>query len=333
MSTDPNPPVPVSKLLLVAPNWLGDGIMLMPALQLLRQLQPELRIDLLCKASQLGLWSMHPALDAVHLIPKSMKTWPELAKAFRGHERAVIIPNSFRSALLPRLAGIPIRRGTADQFGRGLLINEAVDLSPFGQRHQQWENAELLLEELPENLPPPDLHPPEAALDKAAAWLEALPKPWLACIPAAARGPSKEWPESRFLEASKRWRSETGGSVLWLGGPPDRERCLALEAESPERAISLAGQSSLSEFAALLKLADRVLANDSGGMHVAAAVGTPPVAIYGLTDPDKTGPLHPQAQLLQAPGKRSREIPRESAEAVAALEKIQVDEVIQALLK
>lgn len=327
---------PDTRLLVVAPNWLGDGIMAMPALQVLRErLHPEAALHLAAKPGQIPLWSMHAAPARLHPLPPDTRHLPRNTRtlAAEHYTHAILLPNSFRSALAPALARIPHRRGTASQL-RQLLINDPVTPDTRPDRHQQWENLDLLLPSPhPRTLPPPRLTPPPNALTPLLPALDPLPAPRLALIPGAARGPSKRWPADRFLAVARAWIHHTNGAVLWLGTPDDLPLCTALHQQlPPAHSLSLAGQTKLPQFAALLHHADLVLANDSGGMHLAAALNTPVVAIFGLTSPLKTGPLHPDAAVLQHARTFDRAIARNSAAARAALEAVTPAEVIQRVL-
>ncbi len=308
--------------------------MAMPALQALRARLPDgVELDIAVKPAQAGLWRMHAAPGRVLALSPRVRDLPEVVAGLRerGYGRVVLLPNSFRSALAPWLAGIPCRRGTVGQ-GRSGLVNDPVDLQGMEPRHQQWENARLLLGDLPQELPFPRLEAPGEAREAAGKWLDPLPGPRLALIPGAARGPAKRWPADRFRAVAEAWIAERGGSVCWLGTPADAELCARLNTGLGERGVSLAGSSSLEEFAALLGAVDGVLANDSGGMHLAAAMGTPVVAVFGLTDPAKTGPLHPSAIVVQAPGIKNRRIARDSGEARAALEAVTLEAVREHVL-
>ncbi len=326
---------PDVRLLVVAPNWLGDAVMAMPAVQVLRErLHPVARLDVAAKPGPSTLWRLHEAPAAVWALSPRIADLTDAVRGLRteAFTHAIFLPNSFRSALAPTLAGIPFRRGTASQ-GRRLLINDPVDLSACAPRHQQWEMAALLLPGgLPDSLPSPRLSPPEDARAEAAQLLQDLPTPRLGLIPGAARGPSKRWPPERFRAVAEAWLAETRGSVCWLGTPEDAALCDELNQNLGPRARSFAGKSPLPLFAALLEALDAVCANDSGGMHLAAALGTPVIAIFGLTDPAKTGPLHPRAVVVQAPGTRQRNIARDSAAARLALEAVSVSAVLEHVL-
>ncbi|MGA0368255.1 MAG: lipopolysaccharide heptosyltransferase II [Kiritimatiellia bacterium] len=327
---------PDLRMLIVVPNWLGDGVMAMPALQALREaVHPAAKLFTGARPGQQALWQMQSAVDEVLALPASTGKLPELVRHLKSFQfsHAVILPHSFRSALLPGLSGIPLRRGTVFQWGRGLWVNDPVDLSDLDEKHQQWEIAKLLLPTpLPENLPAPQLQPSPEARRQAAAWLQELPVPRLACIPGAARGPSKQWPGERFQQVAEAWIQETCGSVCWLGTAADIELCSALNQPLGSSGKSLAGQTDLQTFTALLAACDHALVNDSGGMHLAAAAGTPLTAVFGSTDPRKTGPLSSAARVIQHCDQRSRSIGRKSREGEAALARVTVQEVVEAVL-
>lgn len=325
---------PEAAVLVVAPNWLGDGVMAMPALRRLRErLHPQARLEVLARRSQAGLWAMHPDVSRTWILDSRVRDLPREIRTLRGARatHAVLLPHSFRSGLLPFLAGVPRRRGTAR--GRPGLVNDPVDLSPARDRHQQWENALLLLgDDLPDTLPSPGIRPPESAVDEVLDWIADLPLPRLALVPGAARGPSKQWPAAHFLEVARAWQQETAGSTLWLGAPADRRLCDDLADACGPSSRALAGRTSLAQFTALLSIAGAVVANDSGGMHLAAAAGTPAVAVFGRTDPAKTGPLHPDAVVVRAAGPADRAVGRDDEAARRALASIEVDRVREPVL-
>ena len=312
-------------VLVIAPNWLGDGIMAMPALQVLRSQLPERsRLDVAAKPGQTALWKLHPDVDNVYTLPDIEKF---------DYSEAVILPNSFRSALLPFRCRIPKRRGTIDQMGRRFLINDPVDLRDLSVAHQQWENARLLLgSSVPKTLPPPRLVPTEASLTSISKLTQNASSPFLGVFPGAARGPSKQWPEERFQAVAEQWVSTTKGSVFWLGTPGDVAVCERCSTSLGANGIVLAGKTSLQDAAAAISRMDVVLANDSGGMHLATALNTPVVAVFGITDPEKTGPLSETSIVIQHSTIRNRRVPIDCPEARAALESISVKEVTEAVL-
>ena len=124
----------------------------------------------------------------------------------------------------------------------------------------------------------------------------------------------------------------TGGSIITLGTAAEYDACQQVAAAAAPNGMNLAGQTTLAELAGVLALSAGVLCNDSGGMHLAAALGTPLVAIYGITNPGQTGPLGRTQRILQRSEHRSRDIPRRSPKAQKALAAILPEEAVQALL-
>ena len=156
---------------------------------------------------------------------------------------------------------------------------------------------------------------------------------WLGIMPGAARGPSKRWPHPRFATAAATVCAATGAHVLVLGAPAERDLCDTLARAIGPHATSLGGRTGMSELAALLSACRVVLCNDSGGMHLAAAMGAGVVAVFGLTDPTKTGPLGRRCRVVSPEGVvGSRRIARSSGQAVAALASIRPETVAREAL-
>ncbi len=306
-------------ILIVSPTWIGDAVMCMPAVQLFRAEHPEAEITMLAKPLVLSLWKMHPAIDHFQPLEEMIPTLGKLRKM--SFDRAYVIPNSFRSALLPFMAGIPKRIGACGQWRRWML-NEVVGLE---SGHQQFEAMSILGVQGEPN--PPTIQVPE----KSFQALE-TERPVITLLPGAARGPSKRWPPEHFVTLAKKIQTELDARVVLSGGPDDASACDAMADSIGGDVVQLAGKTNLSEWAALLKRSDCVVCNDSGGMHLAAAVGTPVVAIFGTTDPKKTGPLGKNI-VLQKSEKQSREIKRDSEEAVRSLRAVRLDEVFGAVKK
>ncbi len=322
------------RLLLVGVNWIGDTLMAMPAVQALRRRHPEAHLAVLVKPGLAGLWKLHGAPDEILTYTNGVGAAFRAASLIRAgrYDRVYVLPHSIRSALIPFLAGVPHRRGLSG-LGRRWLLHEVVQPDQRPDRlHQGFEYAELLVpEERLRVLEVPQLIIPGPARAEAEAMIGAPPRPWLAVLPGAARGPAKRWPPENFALVAERWIKETAGSVLLLGGREDGPLCAELASGLGPRAHSLAGRTSLPVWAAALQLADAVVANDSGGMHLAAAVGTPVVAVFGLTDPAQTGPLGSRIRIVQEEGERRRDVARASAEAQKRLAAISPERVYQAL--
>ncbi len=322
-------------VLIVSPNWLGDAVMAMPAVKRFRIENPDAFIVMLAKKSVAPLWRMHDAVDEILELAKGNAATFAMARQLGARKitRAFILPNSFRSALIPFLARIAKRRGTAFH-ARGLMVNDPVSFKIERQSrklHQSLEYMKILSGVAEGDISETGFHPPKPALLQE---LEMSPNDIPVClIPGAARGESKRWPF--FAEAAKLvLEKQPAVRFIVTGAAGEAELCRTVAESIGQRAVSVAGKTGLSEFAALLGNCRLVICNDSGGMHLASAAGVPVVAIYGLTDPETTGPLGTNATVIQAEGiKASRDVPRQSAAAVAALASISALRVATACLK
>lgn len=311
--------------LLYAPNWLGDAVMAMPALQVWRTRHPDDRLTVLTRRGNADLWRMHPAADDVIALEPGTRGTFRTAAALRSlrFDVAYLLPNSFRSALVAFLARIPRRRGTA-RHARSLLLTERVRLSTApGDYHQSRETAPILLgDDIPDALPGPALRvPPDlVAAARRRVWGDDPPARQIALLPGAARGDSKRWPH--FAEAARLLlASDPSLRFVVLGTRAEAPLCRQVAEGLPARDLS--GDTTLPEFAALLAASDLVLCNDSGGMHLAAAVGSRVVAVFGLTDWRRTGPLGSRYAIVRRPdADGSRAIARHSRRAASVLASI-----------
>ena len=153
---------------------------------------------------------------------------------------------------------------------------------------------------------------------------------WIGLIPGAARGPSKRWPAEHFSEAGRKLAALPGVRMAVIGAPGEERLCHSVAAEIGDKAVSLAGHLDFPAWAGVLQRCRAVVANDSGGMHLAAALGTPVVALFGHTDPGRTAPLG-TARVLQHATTRTRDIVRDSESARLSLASIQPVEVYDAV--
>ena len=324
-----------ARILLCGLNWLGDAILSMPAIQALRDHQAQAEITLLTKPSLAPLWAMHAAPNRILTLPPAGKSLRPILLELKSlkFEVSYTLPNSFRSAWTPFLAGIPKRIGFPGHFPRNFLLTETrLPSRGPGRTHQVFEMLDLFFPgENRRTFPSPKLTVAPEILDRMRTRLSALPRPWISILPGAARGPSKQWPAERYAETAASLVARTGGSILALGTPSEQAVCQQVAAAAPN-GLNLAGATTLEELSAVLALSAVVLCNDSGGMHLAAALGTPLVALFGITSPEQTGPLGKSIRILQHSERRTRDIPRHSPEAQKALQAISVDETIQSAL-
>ena len=324
-------------------NWLGDAVMAMPALQRIKRYRPEWRLCMITKPPLGPLWEMHAAVSQVLPAASDREAIEILRRGFGNpFARVYVMPNSFRSAWWAYRGRVPERIGGEGAGGmawlRSRLLTQCMHLErPGDPAHQAHEMMNLFgVEALQGEILTPQLEPKTADRASAAEWLpEDDGHHWVGLIPGAARGPSKQWPTAHFSELASRLAAQPGLRLALLGTKADIPLCEQIVANQPAGSapMILAGKTNLAQFAACLERCVGIVANDSGGMHLATAVGTAVVGLFGLTDPGKTGPLGDAAVPLQAPGVvGSRDIPRESADAVRALTAISPQHAEVALL-
>jgi heptosyltransferase-2 len=307
--------------------------MSMPALQAFRRKHPALRLVLLAKRALHPLWRMSGLPDVILGADRGLRGTLRTVEAARreGCGTAYVLPHSLRSALLPLLAQIPVRIGLPGPF-RGVLLSRVIlpRLAP-GRMHQSYEYLDLLAPGSEGPLEPPRLTLEAGGEEAAGKLLGEAGGPWVGLLPGAARGPSKQWPSEHFAELGRRLAAD-GWQVAVMGSAADAACCGHIAESIGTSALNLGGRTPLAVWAACLARCRAVVANDSGGMHLAAALGTPVVALYGLTDPARTGPLGP-ARILQRGPPRGRDVPPDSREARLRMASIAPEAAHRALME
>jgi heptosyltransferase-2 len=316
--------------------------MTLPAVTALRRRLPAAWIVLLVKPGMAPLWTLCPTVDEVITLGRGWRgVWRTVqAVRARGFDFAYILPQSFRSAWVPWLARVPGRKGLPGH-SRDWMLTETVR-PPEGRigKHQADAYRHLMgLDNAPAGAAAAPLHVDATARAQARSRLAtafgvaeaALNGPLVGLFPGAAYGPSKRWPAERFAAVGRGLAAERGCRLVVLGAPGERVVCEEVARAIGPGAVSLAGTLSVPDLAAVLAELRAVVANDSGGLHLAAALGVPVVALFGITDPDRTGPLGAGHTILAAEGfVRGRDLPRASPMATAALAAIGVDAVVAA---
>src|SRR5882672_1625609 len=260
-------------------NWLGDAVMSLPTLKSLKAMQPRARVVVLTKPAFADLYRGAPYVDEVFAherggMPAWLRTVKELKK--RKFDVALLLPRSFSAALLAWSARIPRRIGYADG-ARTRLLTETPP--PLARTHRVYHYHHLL-SALGD---PPIAQAPRLEIpDDARAWAEEkLPGgPWIGFNPGATYGAAKQWFPDRFIELGKRLTRR--GKPVVVGGPAEAE--LGELVARGIGGISIAGKTTIMQLAAAIARCSLFVTNDTGPMHVADAVGTPMVAIFGPTD-------------------------------------------------
>lgn len=293
------------KTLVVAPSWIGDAVLSHPLLVRLRQARPESAIDVIAPPWVLPVYRRMPEVSQAIAHPFGhgqlrLAERRRFARSLTGYDHAVVLPNTFKSALIPFHAGIATRTGWRGEMRVGLLNDrrrlDKQALPLIVERYAAL--AQPAHERLRRPLPEPRLQVDEAARAAAIARLGlATDRPVLALAPGAEYGPAKRWPVRHFAALAREYIG--AGYAVWLfGSPKDAEVTAAIREQVGEGAVDLAGRTSLEEAIDLLSLAARVVSNDSGLMHVAAALDRPMAAVFGSSSPEFTPPLSAKAKVI-----------------------------------
>ena len=295
-------------ILVVGPAWVGDMVMAQSLFKTLKRHRTDCIIDVLAPDWTAPLATRMPEVrDAVPLAvghgELKLGARYRLGRKLRANHyaQAIVLPNSFKSALVPYWADIPRRTGFVGEF-RYPLLNDWRVLDKTLVRRTVDRFVSLGLEageKLPTYVPIPqliaDTHHQAQVLERLH--LDKSDAPILALCPGAEYGPAKRWPAAHFAEVAKHFYAQ-GWQVWIFGSENDMAVAAALQADSGEICVNLSGRTNLVEAVDLLALATASVSNDSGLMHVAAALEMPLVAVYGSSDPGFTPPLGKHARVL-----------------------------------
>jgi len=299
------------KILIRATNWIGDAVLSLPALRAVRLRYPAAEIAVLARPWVAALYENESSIDRV--IPlrgaPGVRSFAEkwnTVKALRRErfDLAIVLPNSFESAALPFLAGVGRRVGYR-RDGRSPLLTDAIRLPRKGEipRHERYYYPEMLRRAgIIESLPVIDEILFDAIPEARVRGTKLLESKGIAgspvgVSPGAAFGGAKRWPADRFAEAAARIAAKTGSRVAVFGSAA--ETVLCAEVAAATGGVNLAGATTLREFIDMAAACRLFLANDSGAMHVAAALGVPSVTVFGPTDETGTGPVGGTAAIVR----------------------------------
>ncbi len=297
MKTEPK------KILIREPNWVGDNIFTLPAVQKLRESYPEAHLAVLTKAGLGSFWEMVPEVDEVITcdlkggFKDCGKKWG-LIRSLREKEfdLAVIFPRSFESALWMWLAGIPERWGYREEARSLFLTRRAT--SPRGYRHTHridyyyhlLDNAESDCPAPPARLSvPADLR----GWGKEFIEREAGGSDYgflVGLHPRASHGPAKCWPLEYYARLAGLLTADGDTTVLVFGKDHEKEMAETVARAGGPKTLNLAGKTDLKQLAALIGLCRVFVANDTGPLHLAAALDVPVIGLFGSSDPDATAP-------------------------------------------
>ena len=360
------------RILIRGVNWLGDAVMTTPALLRLREKFPEAYIAMLTPEKLKDLWTGHSAVNEVISFSPGESVFSVGQKSRAGKfDLALVLPNSPRSAIETWLAKIPQRIGYTRPWRNFFLTNAIAPragavkmhkrsiaeirqltnqseikipnrksqiVNPSGHQLREYLHLSAALGANPELLPPQlFVAPDEIEAAKKKFGLDEIPQPVFGLNPGAEYGPAKRWPVERFIAAVREIQKRTNCVWLIFGGKNDSTIANQIESalRTPHSALrNLSGQTSLRELMSLLFLCRVLLTNDSGPMHIAAALGTPVVVPFGSTSPELTGPGlpgDPRHRLLKSDASCSPCFLRECPIDFRCMNGISVERVVAAV--
>lgn len=300
------------RILIIGPSWVGDMVMAQSLFMLLKQRTPSPHIDVLAPAWSRPILSRMPEVTELLDMPVghgkvSLGVRRTLAKGLRErhYDQAIVLPNSLKSALIPWWAKIPLRTGWRGEMRYGLLNDlRVLDKAKLPLMVQRFDALALPDKmPLPEQLPQPKLTTDAANRQAALSRFQLnTDRSIVALCPGAEFGESKRWPEAHYATVAQQ-QVQAGRQVWIFGSQNDAAVGETIVQSVPEtlraHCHNLAGRTSLGDAVDLLALADVVISNDSGLMHVAAALERPLIVVYGSTSPDFTPPLADRVRILR----------------------------------
>jgi heptosyltransferase-2 len=303
------------KILIRATNWVGDAILALPALRAVRKRFSDAEIAIVARPYVADLYRDQGICNQlIAYDPKGLHAGisgrERLASELRAEkfDVALLLQNAFDAAWLAWRAKIPARIGYA-RDGRSLLLTKAVPVPGPGEipAHEKFYYLELLrragwLDTVADesfislHVPEEKRRSADEFLRKSGVRQGAMR---IAIGAGASYGSAKCWPPSRFAEVANRWQSKADADVMLFGTSAEASVSAAISAELRQPPIDLTGKTAIGDLPALLSQCHLFIGNDSGGMHVAAAVGLPVVAVFGSTDPFGTAPVTPRCSIVQ----------------------------------
>lgn len=292
------------KVLILGPSWVGDMVMAHSLFQTLKQLKPDRQIDVAAPAWTLPLLDRMPEVSDKIALPFQHGKLDLMARIRLGnqlkskhYQQSISLINSFKSAILPLAANIPKRTGFLGEMRYGLLN----DIRPLNKQRlpktvDRFVALGIETTETPPTIPQPVLTADHAngqqALKKLGLTLQSHQV--LGLCPGAEYGEAKRWPAEYFSSVANAMLDQ-GWQVILFGSDKDKAITHHINAQTSGRCIDLGGQTALGDAIDIMSLCHTVISNDSGLMHVAAALDKKLIAIFGSSDPKHTPPMHPQA--------------------------------------
>jgi lipopolysaccharide heptosyltransferase II len=312
MDIKPIKPEHIQRLLIRSTNWIGDAVMTTPAVRAIRKGFPNAHISILAKPWVAPVFENSEHIDRLIIYDgerrhKGLFGKIRLARDLKKYyfDAAILLQNAFEAALIAFLAGIPLRIGYSRDARRLLLTHAIPCTHEIKTKHQTEYYLNILREigiiqdnrDLYLKLNRGDRFRAEKVLLKQHVSLD---DKIIGINPGATYGPAKQWPVDRYAQLADRILAFSGARVIIFGGPGDKTLGQKISRKMRHRPVDLSGKTSLGEAMALIERCELFITNDSGLMHVAAALDVPLVAVFGSTNPVATGPIGPNSKVVQA---------------------------------
>jgi heptosyltransferase-2 len=292
------------RILIIAPSWVGDMVMANALFQALKQCDPDSVIDVLAPPASLPMAKRMKEARHVIELPIGHKTLDfktryKIAKSLRGqYDQAIVLPNSFKSALIPFMAKIPVRTGWLGEQ-RYFLLNDVRKLDKKKYPLMVERYVALAFSEAPSLAMTTELMVDDKNREACVQKFQInLNKSILILCPGAEYGSSKRWPADHFSALAKKY-IEQGWQVLIIGGKKEIELGEKINQLSDHQCLDLTGKTDLYSAIDIMSLATVVVTNDSGLMHIAASLSRPLIALYGSSSPDYTPPLSERVKIIR----------------------------------
>ncbi len=325
-------------ILVCAPSWVGDAVMSLGAVRALRSAHPDRQITVLVRP---WVKAIYEACEVVNELlvydPRGEHRGPRgFQRAVRrvkqgGFQTAILFPNAFRTAALIWASRIPDRMGYATE-GRGFLLTRPVPPAPrpFG-RHQSYYYLDLLRAAGVDSqtadlhlVPTDEMKRGGREALESAGWKG---EPLAGIHPGSTNSRAKRWRLDRYGQVADQLASRLGGRAVLFGGPGEEELVEEIRRHTRSEPLCLVGKTSLGALIGTFQHLSILVTNDSGPMHVAAAMGVPTLAVFGPTDERETGPLGPRTLVVREPVDCARCLLRECPVDHRCMERVTADRV------
>ena len=306
----------IKRVVVRGTNWVGDSVMTVPALRALRRVLPAAKITLVVRPAARGIFTDVDFVDEILIYERRnvLSVGPQIrAWRQRQFDLAILFQNAFEAALIPFLAGVPLRLGYATEARQALLTHPLMLPDWRSSRHEVFYYLYLITaleqllfgtSEICEAVPDASLQIADARKSEAENLLRAYGvrerQPIVALCPGSINSRAKRWPAEAYAALADRL-IESQRQVLLIGAAGEADVTREVTRHMKQNPIVLTGKTSLDQIIAVLSLVDLVVTNDTGPAHIAAALGRPTLVIFGPTNPLTTRPFAPEAEILRHP--------------------------------